>query len=206
MAYVNPFSDEESEKNYYNSKDIEEIGVYCKREMLDHKIELVRKLDMARENFTDPIDDNKETYYGVYWTVAFNKFGMDLQEYIEWRDSITDFDAVSMSMRIGYDGHLRRIWFASQKHWQGFFEVESIEGNDIFIHHWHPLENPEQFPRLSFQGYTRKVPEFIGYKPCKICGGSGMDMNRFEEFLEGKNTLCKECKGHGFVQRIKKVE
>ena len=203
MAYVDPFSDEESRKNYHNSEDLLEIGVYCKRSMLNHKVDLVRNMDMARENFTDPIDEDGQEYFGVYWTVRFNKFGMDFQEFIEWRDAITKFDPVSMPMVVGYSGHLKRIWFASEKYWQGFFEVESVEGNDVFIYHWHPLENPEDFPRSSFQGYTTKVPVFEGYRACKKCGGNGMDMDRFEEFLEGKETYCKECKGHGFVQVVK---
>jgi hypothetical protein len=202
MAYVDVFSEEDF-RNYEKSEDIIEIGVYCKKNILEHKVTLVRKLDMARWNLTEPRNNNEE-YNGVYWAVPFNKFGMDLESFISWRDNITTFDPVSIPMVIGYSGHLRRIWFASEKHWQGFFKVEAVVKNKIFICNWNPLQNPEEFPRSQFQGYTTRVPE-LSLSVCDKCGGSGMDYKRFDEFLNGIETLCNSCHGHGysFIQVVK---
>lgn len=159
MAMTEAFSEEEM-KQYESSEDIVELGVYTKKEQLDHKIKLVKQMEDAREEGIGLAeDDNGHTYDGVYWKVPFSKFKRSLEEYIEWRDGITNYDSVSTPMIIGYSGHLKRIWFASEKFWQGYFEVESVEGNNAFICQWHPLAKPEDYLRSSFQGYTMKLPK-----------------------------------------------
>lgn len=152
--------DDKEMKEYNNSSDIVELGVYTNRGQLDHKIKLVKQMEDAREEDIGLArDDDGNTYDGVYWAVPFSKFKMSLEEYMEWRDGITNFDSASTPMMIDYNNHLKRIWFASEKFWQGYFEVEGVEGNSAFICQWHPLENPEAHPRSSFQGYTLKVPK-----------------------------------------------
>ncbi len=202
MADDEVYTEEQELNDYNNSKDIVALGVYAKMDILKHKIGLVKRMEIARENYEDPIDDDGLIYSGVFWKVPFSKFKMSLEEYIEWRDAITNYDGVSMPMKIDYGGHLKKMWFASNKHWQGYFETESIEGNEVFICKWHPLQHPEKYPRTSFQGYTTKVPDFKGWKSCPDCNGSGQDQDRFDEFLKGEETYCKNCKGQGFVQEV----
>lgn len=202
MAMTEAFSEEDM-KQYESSEDVVELGVYTKKDVLEHKLTLVKRMEIAREEYDDPKDDDGLTYWGVYWKVPFSKFKMNLEEFMTWRNGISFYDSVSTPMRIGYCGHLKRIWFASEKFWQGYFDVESVEENSVFICTWHPLENPEKFPRTSFQGYTTKVPDFKGWKQCPDCKGSGQDPDRFDEWLKGKETYCKNCKGQGFVQDVK---
>jgi len=140
-----------------------DIGVYTKKETLDHKIEMVRRLlkSLAAEGteaYNDAINDEGETYSGVYWTVRFNFETMSLEETLEFKNGIESYDSVSMPMSIGYHGELKRIWFASSKQWLGYFDVEMVRGNDVYIEAWHPLEHSEDYPRKPFQGFTYKVP------------------------------------------------
>lgn len=162
MADDEVYTEEQELNDYNKSKDIVALGVYTKKDVLNHKIELLNRLLKAREDFELPLDDNKQSYDGVFWTVPFSKFKMSLEEFMDWRHGITNFDGVSQPMNIDR-GHLKRIWFASEKVWQGYFEVVAVDGNDVFFCKWHPLSKPQAHPRTSFQGYTTKVPDFKGF-------------------------------------------
>ena len=42
----------------------------------------------------------------------------------------------------------------------------------------------------------------VEVKQCPDCKGSGQDPEKFDEFLAGKNALCKTCFGQGFMNRV----
>ena len=155
--------DDETWKKYENAPHLSEIGVYTKHDTLLHKIEMVSRLlkNLAKEGkgvYEEAINDDGETYTGVFWKIPFNYAFMSLEETLDFKYGIDSHDSVSTPMRIGYNGELKRIWFASSKQWLGYFDVEFVQGNDVYIEKWHPLECPEDYPRKPFQGFTYKVP------------------------------------------------
>lgn len=159
-----PEFDEEIIDKYERIPLLTDLGVYTKQETLDHKIEMVKRLlsSLAKEGteaYEEVINDKDETYSGVYWTVRFTLEGESLEETLEFKHGIDSFDSVSTPMRLGYNGELKRIWFASSKQWFGYFNVEVVRGNDVYIDEWHPLKHPEDYPRMPFQGFTYKVPK-----------------------------------------------
>jgi len=148
---------------YERAPYLMDIGVYTKDTTLQHKIEMVRRLlkSLAAEGeeaYKEAINDEGETYTGVYWKVPFNFEGISLEELLEFKHGFEHGDQYSTPMVVGYTGELKRIWFASNKYWRGYFDVMTVEGNQVFIEKWHPLNNPENYPRKPFQGFTYKVP------------------------------------------------
>lgn len=156
--------DEETMKMYDKlPNSMVAMGVYTKLETLQHKQEMVKRLlrSLATEGteaYHEAINDEDETYTGVYWIVPFNfGDGKSLEETLNFKYGIENHDTASTPMQIGYHGELKRLWFASDGKWQGYFDVESVEGNDVYIHKWHELEEKDKIPRKAFQGYTYNV-------------------------------------------------
>lgn len=122
---------------------MKDIGVYTNEHTLSHKIEVTQKTN----------DDNEQM---AYWTVPLR--GNETLEEMSERLYSEEFgDGVSTPINI--DSKLERIWFASKKHWQGYFEVFSVEENDVFLFKWVPLDDSHNYPRKPFQGFTYSVPE-----------------------------------------------
>lgn len=53
-------------------------------------------------------------------------------------------------------GEPDRVFFAADGVWQGYFTVEMVNGNRIFLDEWHELE--EKPKRTSFRGFTYNTP------------------------------------------------
>lgn len=57
------------------------------------------------------------------------------------------------------DKSIRRIYFACEGFWKGYFDVSMVENEyEIPLLEWHCID-PDEFPRTSFQGFTYDVPE-----------------------------------------------
>lgn len=54
-------------------------------------------------------------------------------------------------------GDLEKVFFAADGEWKGFFTVEQINGNRIYLDEWHDLE--EKAERTAFRGFTYDIPE-----------------------------------------------
>lgn len=110
---------------------MKDIGVYTKMETLEHKIQL-----------------SKRKRIFPFWTVPFPGKN-SLEERLE--DDVIEGSTIFKVMP-------KKIWFASNGAWQGYFDITNIRENKVDMGVWHPIKAPKKYPRVPFRGFTYRVP------------------------------------------------